>query len=303
MKKEILIIANPCAGKGKVKKYMNKICNNLEKQDFELEVVYTSEEANGEEIIKNYIRYIDIVVVCGGDGTLNEVINGIVKCKKKIDVTFIPFGTTNDFARTLKMSKKAFDLSNKLSKYEKIDTDIGSFNDRYFYYVAAFGACTDVSYSTDQKKKNRYGKLAYYAKGIKDLIKIKEIQTYKATIVTDNEIIKDEFIYGGITNSISIGGFKWFKKNEFSINDGLFEIILIRKPKNILELLRIGISILRKKYDKKNLYCMKSKHIQIDFERDINWTLDGEFGGSVKHVLIENNKCKLGLWIPKREEK
>ena len=302
MKKEILIVANPCAGKGKVIKYMPRICNNLKKQGFKFEVIYTSENYNGEDIIKNYERYIDAVVVCGGDGTLNEVINGIMKCHKKINVTFIPLGTTNDFARTVKMPRKIFKLSKKLSKYEPMDVDVGKFNDKYFYYVAAFGICTNVSYNTNQKEKNRYGKLAYYKQAVKELIKVKKIKTYKTTIVTDNEIIKDEFIYGGITNSISIGSFKWFKKNEFSINDGFFEIILIKKPKNLRGLLKIGISILRKKYDQKNIYYIKSKHLQIDFERDVDWTLDGEFGGSGKNFLIKNNKCKLGLLVPKKKE-
>lgn len=303
MKKEILLIANPCAGKGKVIKYMTKICNNLKKQGYKLELIYTSENYNGEDIIMNYIRYIDAVVVCGGDGTLNEVINGIMKCNKKINVTFIPFGTTNDFSRTVKMPRSIFKLSKKLSKYSQKNVDVGKFNNRYFYYVAAFGVCTNVSYTTNQKEKNRYGKWAYYKRGIKELRKIKKIPTYKTTIVTDNEIIKDEFIYGGITNSISIGSFKWFKKNDFSLNDGLFEIILIKNPPNLWGLLRILISILRKKYDQKNIYYIKSKHLQIEFEQNVDWTLDGEFGGSEKNILIENNKNKLGILVPKKGEK
>ena len=297
MKKEILLIVNPCSGKGKVSKYVPQICDNLEKQGYELEVIYTSKTNNGEEIIKNYIRYIDAVVVCGGDGTLNEVINGIIKCHKKIDVTFVPFGTTNDFARTVKVPRTVYGLSKKLSKYKEINIDIGSFNDRYFYYVAAFGVCTSVSYMTDQKEKNKFGKLAYYKKGIKEL---KKMRAYKTTIVTDNEIIKDEFVYGSVSNSISIGSFKWFKREDFCVNDGLFEIIVIKKPKNIWGLVKIGVSIMRKKYDQKNIYYMKSKHLQIEFEDDVAWTLDGECGGKVNRVLIKNNKNKIDLLVPKR---
>ena len=120
MKKEILIIVNPCAGKGKINKYIPDICDNLEKQGYELEVVYTSEENNGEKIIENYIRYIDTVVVCGGDGTVNEVVNGIIKCNKKINLTFIPFGTTNDFAKTVKIPRRKIKLSKKLLFCEPI---------------------------------------------------------------------------------------------------------------------------------------------------------------------------------------
>lgn len=296
MKKEILIIVNPCSGKGKVSKYIPQICDNLEKQGYELEVIYTSENNNGESIITNYIRYVDAVIVCGGEENLNEVINGIIKCHKKIDVTFIPFGTINDFAKTVKMPKNPYKLSKKLSKYKEIGIDIGKFNDQYFHHIAAFGVCTNLSYSMDEKEKNKFGKFAYLKKGMKAL---KHMKTYKTTIVTDNEIIKDEFIYGAVTNSISIGGFKWFKRNEFKVNDGLFELILIKKPKNIFGKIKIILSILRKKYDQNSVYYMRTKHLQFEFEKNVDWNLDGKYAGSVNYVLIENNKNKLDLLVPK----
>lgn len=301
MKKEILIIVNPNAGKGKVNKYIPQICDNLEKKGYELEVIYTSEKENGEKIIENYIRYIDAVVVCGGDGTISQVINGIIKSHKKIDITFIPFGTTNDYARTVGMSNKKYSLSKNLPKYREVGIDIGSFNnDKYFYYVAAFGVCTNIAYSTSQSDKNKMGKFAYYKKALKQF---KNMKAYQTTIVTDDEIIKDEFIYGGITNSVAIGGFKWFKRNDVKINDGLFELVLIKKPKNRLALIKTFLSILRKKYDQKNIYYMKTKNLQIDFEEEVSWTLDGEFGGTVNHVLVKNNKNRLELLVPKKEEK
>jgi YegS/Rv2252/BmrU family lipid kinase len=300
MKKEILIIVNPCSGKGKVNKYIPEICDNLEKQDYELEVIYTSDNNNGEEIIRDYIRYIDAVIVCGGDGTLNKVINGILKSHKKIDVTYIPFGTTNDFASTMRIPKRKYSLSKKLSKYDAVDIDIGSFNDKFFYYIAAFGICTNISYETEQNEKNKIGKFAYYKEGIKLLKKIRKYRPIQTTIVTDDEIIKGKFVYGGVSNSVSIGGFKWFRRNEIKVNDGKFELILIKKPKNVLGLLKIAISILRKKYDQNNIYYLKTNHFQADFEYNVEWTLDGEFGGSTNHVLIENNKEKLGFLAPKK---
>lgn len=298
MKKEILLIVNPCSGKGKVSKYIPQICDNLEKQGYELEVIYTSKTNNGEQIIENYIRYIDAVVVCGGDGTLNEVINGIIKCHKKIDVAFIPFGTTNDFSRTVRVPRNHYKLSKRLSKYKERGIDIGNFNNRFFYYVAAFGVCTSVAYSTDQSEKNKYGKLAYYRKGIKDL---KKMKSYQVSIVTDNEIIKDEFIYGAISNSVSIGSFKWFKRNEFKVNDGLFELVLIKKPKNFFGLLKIFISILRNKYDQKSIYYLQTKHLQIDFDYPVDWTLDGEYGGRVKHAIVECYRNKIDILAPQQK--
>lgn len=303
MKKEILLIVNPCAGKGTINKYIPDICDNLEKQGYELEVIYTSKENNGKEIIKNYIRYIDTVIVCGGDGTLNEVINGIIESHKGINISFIPVGTTNDFAKTVKMPTNKLKLSKNLSKYKKVRIDVGKFNNRYFYYVAAFGIFSEISYTTKQKDKNKMGRIAYFKEAIKKMKNTKEVKTYYTSIVTDNEIIKDEFIYGGISNSDSIAGFKWFKKNEFSLNDGVFDIILIKKPKNLWEVLQIPLSIIRKKYDQKIIYHLRSKHLKIDFQEDVEWTLDGENGGKSRDILIENNRGKIVMLLPKGGKK
>lgn len=303
MKKEILLIVNPCAGKGKINKYIPDICDNLEKQGYELEVIYTSKENDGYSIIKNYIRYIDTVIVCGGDGTLNEVINGVIDSNRKINVSFIPVGTTNDFARTVKMPINKLVLSKKLSKFKKQEVDIGRFNNKYFYYVAAFGAFSDISYITKQKDKNKLGRIAYFKEALNKIKNTKKVKTYKTSIVTDNEIIKDEFIYGGISNSISIAGFKWFKKNDFSINDGLFEVILVKKPNHFWDAVTIAYSIVRKKYDQKDIYYLKTKHLKIDFEENVTWTLDGEEGQPSKEFFIENNKGKINMLIPKRRKK
>lgn len=296
MKKEILIIVNPCAGKGKVNKYIPDICDNLEKQGYKVEVLYTSPKENGETIIMKYMRYIDSVVVCGGDGTVSEVINGIIKCNKKIDVTFIPFGTTNDYAKTVNIPINKYKLSKELINYEELSVDIGDFNRKYFYYVAAFGLCTSVSYTTKQELKNKFGRLAYFKEAIKDL---KKIKTYKATIVTDNEIIKDKFIYGSITNSVSIAGFKWFKNSDFKINDGKFEVVLIKKPKGLKGIIKIIKSILKQEYDQKNILYFKSSNLKIDFDEEVSWTLDGEFGEKTKEAIICNKKNKVDLLLPK----
>ncbi|MCR5145761.1 MAG: diacylglycerol kinase family lipid kinase [Clostridia bacterium] len=300
MEKEILIIVNPNAGKGKVNKYIPEICDNLEKQGYELEVVYTSENNDGEKIIQSYVRYIDAVIVCGGDGTLSQVINGVIKSYKKIDVTFVPFGTTNDFYKTVKLPKNKYKLSKKISNFNAIDVDIGKFNDKYFFYIAAFGMCTDISYLTPQEEKNKIGKFAYYKKAFKVLKKVKKYRPIQTTIVTDDEIIKGKFIYGGVSNSISIGGVKWFKRNDVNVDDGKFEVVLIKKPKNFMELIKIAISVLRKKYDSQYIYYLKTTHFQADFDYDVDWTLDGEYGGKANHVLIENNKGKLGFLVPKK---
>ena len=295
MKKKILVIVNPCAGKGKVSKYVPEICDNLEKQGNEIDVIYTSPKENGETIIKNYQKYINLVIVCGGDGTLSEVINGIVKTNKKVDVTFIPFGTTNDYAKTVNIPINKYKLSKEVGNYEEMRVDIGDFNKKYFYYVAAFGLFTSVSYTTKQESKNKFGRLAYFAKALEEL---KKIPTYRVSILADNEIIKDKFIYGSVTNSTSIAGFKWFKENEVSVNDGKFEVVLIKKPRNLKDGLAIIKAILTQKYNQRNVISFKAKNLKFDFDEEVSWTLDGEFGEKTKETIILNKKNKIDLMLP-----
>lgn len=292
MKKEILLIVNPCSGKGKVNKYVPEICDNLEKQGYELEVIYTSETNNGEKIIENYIRYIDAVVVCGGDGTLNEVINGIIKSNKKIDVSFIPFGTTNDFARTLKIPTDRFFLSKNINdfKYKKCDT--GKFNEKYFNYVSAFGVFAETSFSTSRKEKNKFGRLAYIRTGTKNFIETE--QAYHLKVTLDGEVIEGDFEYGSISNSKYIGGFQLFKEDEININDGEFEVILIKKTKNKAELLRTYTKLAMQVRDDNVIY-KKAKNITIQSDKKMVWSLDGEEVLSGNKIEINNLKNNISI--------
>ena len=299
---KVLAIINPTSGKGKVEKHIEEIKENIEKENMEIEIKLTQKKHNAKNIIGEEIQDKDLVLVCGGDGTLNETITGMMEKEiKDISVAFVPMGTTNDLARTLNIPIKDISATKRLLESKARLVDIGILNEsKYFCYVAAFGVITDVAYITSQKAKHKYGRLAYYINAIKELVKI---PTYKMKLRYDNKHIDDEFIYGGITNSESIAGFKWFAKGEIQLDDGLFEGIFIRKPRTIFGYFKILSSFFKKDYHK-NEYILftQAKNFEIEAEESIKWTIDGEFAGEQKNVKIENMQKAIELAIYQKEE-
>ena len=242
MSYNILMIVNPKAGKAKIAKYTPEIIRNLQRQNYTVVTRYTSKEKNAKDIVKEYYDPYEIIIVCGGDGTLNEVVQGLYERKKdNVFIGFIPVGTTNDFAKSLGVSFDKFHLSNYINKYDSIDIDMGKFNSHIYNYAAAFGIFSQTSYNTPVDLKNRFGRFSYIIMGIKELFNYK---AYKVKVTTAENIIEDEFIYGSITNSRNVGGFKIFRKQEVKMNDGLFEVVLINKPKNIFGAMYLALKVL-----------------------------------------------------------
>lgn len=205
-------------------------------------------------------------------GTLNELINAVMKLDKKPQIGFIPLGTMNDFARTIKLSTKKTFLAKNIHEGTIIPSDIGKFNNSYFNYVVAFGAFTPVSYVTSHKLKRRFGKLAYFIVAIKYLNKIRG---YKMTIETEGKNITDEFVFGSISNSKSIGGFEWFKRSGVKINDGEFEALFIKRPNGTIGYIKTILAILLKKHDNKQYFeYYQTDKIKIRSETGVPWTID-----------------------------
>lgn len=298
----VLTIVNPTSGKGKIEENIDEIKRNIKEQGMENEIVLTQKEKNAKQILDENKENKDLILVCGGDGTLNETVTSMIENKlENVTLSFIPLGTTNDLARTLNIPIKDISITKKLLQTTAKRIDIGKWNEnRYFCYVAAFGVITDVAYKTSQKAKHKYGRLAYYINAIKELVKI---PTYKMKLRYDNKHIEDEFIYGGITNSESIAGFKWFAKGEIQLDDGLFEGIFIRKPRTIFGYFKILSSFFKKDYHK-NEYILftQAKNFEIEAEENIKWTIDGEFAGEQKNVKIENMQKEIELAIYQKEE-
>ena len=263
----------------------------------EMDLYLTKKEYNAKKIVEDNIEGKDLILVCGGDGTLNEVVTAFMEKEiKDVTVAYIPLGTTNDLAKSLEMPIKDISITKRLLQSKAKVIDIGEFNNKKFFcYVAAFGIMTDVSYMTSQKLKNKYGRFAYYMKAIKEIVKI---PTYKVKIKYDDEELEGEFIYGGISNSASIAGFEWFDRNEISLEDGKFECIFIRKPKNLSGYFKILTAYREKDYSwNRDIVYFKANKIQIETEEEVAWTLDGEFAGRLNNVNIQNCNKALELAV------
>lgn len=285
MNEKVLLVVNPVAGKGRIKKDIKKIKQNLENSKFYVDIKYTTLENNAEEIVKSNIKDKDIILAVGGDGTLNEIVNGVTKSNKQVKVGFIPLGTTNDFARTLNVPTDKFELSKHILNAKGQKCDTGIFNGKCFNYVSAFGTFTKASYETDRKMKQTIGRLAYLASGTRDFLK--EENNYHLRIIADDQIIEDDFSYGSISNSNYIGGFKMFKEDEVNVNDGKFEVLLIKKTKNKAELLKTYTKLINQKRDDNVIYFKTSK-LKIETEKSMKWSLDGEMEESNGIVEIKN---------------
>ena len=299
---KVLTIINPSSGRGDILEKEEEIKKNMQELGLEVDVKHTTKEYNAKNIIEDYDKEKDLILICGGDGTLNEAVTAIMeKGEQDISLTFVPLGTTNDYAKSLDIPAKNISITKNLLKTRARRVDIGSFNeDKYFCYVAAFGVITDVAYKTTPKAKNKYGRLAYYINAVKEL---RKIPTYKLKLRYDDKHIEDEFIYGGISNSESIAGFKWFEKGEIQLDDGKFEGIFIRKPKSIFGYFKILSSFFRKEYSE-NEYILftEASHLEIISEKKMAWTIDGEFAGETNNVIIDNHKKAIEFAIYESEK-
>ena len=299
----VLAILNPTSGKGNIKNYIKEIRKNLEEQNMQVNIQLTQKEYNARNIVIDHVEEADLILVCGGDGTFNETVSALMELNAKdVSIAYIPMGTTNDLARSLDMPIKDISITKNLLASKAKILDIGKFNEnRYFTYIAAFGVMTDVSYKTSQKAKNKFGKLAYYMKAIKELIKI---PTYKVKIKFDEEELEGEFIYGGISNSMSIAGFKWFNEEDIDLSDGKFEAIFIRKPKKLSGYFRLINDFRHKDYMvNRDFVYFKASNIQIQTDKNIAWTIDGEYAGDLNFVDIKNCNKAIELAICEPVEK
>lgn len=296
-KKDMLFMYNPKAGKAQIRNHLVDILDVFVKEGYEVTVYPT--QARGDAIKKTRRKKdkYDIVVCSGGDGTLDEVFTGMMQCKKKVPIGYIPAGSTNDFAVSLNLSKNMVQAAEDIVTGENFPVDVGMFNDDVFVYIAAFGLFTEVTYETDQQIKNVLGHMAYLLEGMKRLATIK---TYKLKVTVGEKVIEDEFLFGMITNSHSVGGFQKITGNNVELNDGEFEVTLIKRPMNPIELNRVMAALVDRDIDTECMYCFKASEVRIESEEEVAWTLDGEFGGSHKEVTVKNLHKSLEIRVPHR---
>lgn len=295
--KNLLFIFNPAAGRGKIKSKLFEIINTFVKCGYKVTVFPTQNKGDALTIMKRDSQTYDLLVCGGGDGTLNEVISGQMYSGKAIPIGYIPAGSMNDVAHSLKISREIKNAVKNILTGAPRSLDVGKFNDKYFIYVAAFGAFTDISYTTSQKNKNMIGILSYYLEGIK---KITDLKTRHVKVLYDNKVIEDDFIDGFITNSLYIAGFKNVNYDKTSLNDGMFEMLLIKMPKNIIDLQAIVSALINVKINENYMYYIQTSKLTI-LSDEMEWTLDGEFGGAYHKVEIENcnNAIKIICNLPR----
>ena len=287
-RKKVLFIFNPVAGKSQIRSDLVDILEILSDASLQITCYPTKCSGDARNVVRNRTEDYDYVFCAGGDGTLDEVVSGMMEntVRPAVPIGYIPAGTTNDFASSLgipsdmKAAAKSA-VSGKVSR-----CDVGLFNeDIYFTYVAAFGIFTETSYETPQDMKNALGHLAYVLQGLMDLGKIR---TYRFRVESDELSITDEFMFGMITNSKSVGGFPDITGPEVDMSDGLFEVTLIKMPANILELNDI-VQYANHTADTSDMvFQFKTSHIVLESSEPVKWTRDGEYGGTLRRVELRN---------------
>ena len=288
-KKKLLFVFNPKSGKGQIKNRLVDILDTFVKSGYEVVAHPTQAKDDARLMIEKHAQDYDLVVCSGGDGTLDEAVSGMMESPVKVPIGYIPAGSTNDFAASLRIPKNMLRSADIAVNGKLFPCDVGGFNEDYFSYVAAFGLFTDVSYQTSQNLKNVLGHGAYIIEGAKRLV---DIPSYILEVEVNGEVIRDEFIYGMITNSTSVGGIKNMTGKDVMLDDGLFEVNLIKFPQNPIQLNEILTNLMMPKaIDTQYIYSFKTDHMILRCENQaIPWTLDGEFGGNHRDVEITNHK-------------
>lgn len=293
--KKLLFIFNPKSGKGLIRNHLLQIIDIFVKSRYQVTVYPTQEPEDARARIPQVADDYDLIVCSGGDGTLDEVVSGMMNCDSKTPVGYVPAGSTNDFAQSLKIPLNMEQAAEVAVKGTPFPCDVGRFNEDYFVYIAAFGLFTDVSYQTNQRLKNIFGHVAYVLESAKRLY---DVPSYFMDVDVNGRHIRDEFVYGMITNSTSVAGLKNMTGNDVELDDGLFEVTLIRMPQNPIQLNEILRNlIMPKPVETPYIYTFKTDHIEMSCEDYVPWTLDGEFGGSHREVEIANSCRRITFMV------
>lgn len=300
--KKLLFVFNPHSGTGEIGKYLAEVVDIFTKAEYEVVVYPTQAPLDGTRKIIEDGKRFDRIVVAGGDGMLHESVNAVLRLKKTVPLGYIPTGTVNDFATTHRIPKKPIEAA-KVAVSEHIGKlDVGMFGEEYFSYVAAFGFGSNVSYDTDQKAKNTWGVLAYVANAIKNM----EPQHFnqaccKMRVDTGKEVLEDEYIFGAVSNSLSIAGMQNLVDRDVVLDDGLLEGLFIKKPQNVIELEQITRGLLTRNFDLPSMSFVRAKRFEITSE-PAAWTLDGENGGEHEQIVISAKKRVLQIALPEKKK-
>ncbi len=286
MKKKLLLMFNPTSGKSQIKPNLWNIIDIFVKGGYDVTVYPTQRRMDAHDTIIERAEEFDRVVVCGGDGTLSEAVSGLVTLPKdkRTVLGYIPSGSTNDFGSSLEIPFDNIEAARCIVEGSPMPCDCGLFGDRHFIYIAAFGVFTDVSYETPQRTKNILGHAAYVLEGMK---RLKDYSYYHIIVESEELITEDDFIFGFVSNTSSIGGFK--NRSEYApmLNDGLFECVLIKKPNSPADLQNILSALVTSDYDCPELLKFTTNKVRFITSEPVKWTTDGEDGGEHTDITVE----------------
>lgn len=294
--KKLLFIINPKAGRTAIKNDLFEIIMTFSQAGYEVVTYPTTGPDDAERKVCADGADYDLIVCTGGDGTLENTVCGYMKMgEKKIPLGYIPVGTTNDFARSLRISRKPIEAAKQIVTGEQMFIDVGRFEEKYFVYIAAFGIFTDISYSTNQSLKKIMGHSAYVVEALKNIVNYKG---FELEAEFDGAFVTGKYIYGMITNSLSVAGFRIRGAKHVVLDDGKFDCLLIKMPQNAIELQQVITALLTNNIEGNEMFFeRKASKVRVVSEEEISWTLDGEFGGSKKEVTIYNQKRAVGIYL------
>jgi len=291
--KKLFFVMNPCAGQKRAHRVLADIINIFNRADYEVTVYMTACRGDAIDAVRSHAEGTDLVVCCGGDGTFNEAVTGMMQSGIRVPIGYIPAGSTNDFASSLGLPSDCIKAAEKIAAGTPVAYDIGAFCGRYFSYVASFGAFTKASYATPQSVKNAIGHLAYILGGISELSQIHK--THVKFTLDEDEVLEDDYLFGAIANSTSMGGVLKLDPTLVDMQDGKFEILLIRAPKNALELAECVGALQSKTYNCGMISFRSASRITVEAPADMPWVLDGE--KEEGHTVARVENCHLALHL------
>lgn len=294
--KKMLVIMNPYSGTRQANKFLAGIIDIFCGAGYDVNIAMTQKAGDGQEIARERAEGNDVVVAIGGDGTFNEVVAGVRESGHDVPIGYIPGGTTNDFASSVGLNKSILDAAESVISGKETYLDIGKFNGRSFSYVASFGAFTSTSYEVPQSLKNAIGHAAYILSGIADVVNIKP---FHLKVSTSTDVYEDDYVFGAICNSTSMGGIINLKDDDVDMNDGLFEVMLIKSPLSIMDLNSIIFALTTQSYsDCDQITFFSSDRVDIIAPEDMPWTLDGEYQEGADKIRVENVHNAIRMMLP-----
>lgn len=283
--KKVLLVMNPYAGLRRGKRYLADVIALFNRADYQVLAHMTAGQGDCTQVVEKMAGDVDLVVCAGGDGTFNEAVTGLMRSGCDVPIGYLPCGSTNDFAASLNLSTNVVQATKDILEGVPTPVDVGRFNDRYFTYVASFGAFTKASYATPQNVKNALGHVAYVLEGIQELSQIRRTHV---RFELEDRVIEDDFIFGAVSNSTSVGGILTLSPDLVDLQDGKFELLLVRVPRDAMEVAECIRALRTQKYNCAMITFLSTDKLNVKADPKMVWTLDGERADGAETIPVQN---------------